>query len=329
MLNKILYGVSAVAIATFISVVAVSAIDIRISGTPGEIQQILSQPSDIAGGWSAPATQPYTLETPSSTLFAATTTRFAGDVTPEANNVHDLGSGGYAWNDVFASGTIYAGTLSGGTLTLTGTALESFIVANAAGTASTTLNGSSTSTFDNGISTDALLVGGSSNIGYILLGDGTGTSTLRGGTAGSATSTLTGDTSIENLYMGTLELPTDNGQSSFINAPVSASATTGTLQGISIDIDGLAVLTVVGKADAQGLTWGNSVGIRTQTPSSTLEIMDTSSSSTSFSIGDGYSTTTMYAGGSTIFTHYPNGMCDGEDRTTTTPNLTTQLCTSF
>ncbi len=41
------------------------------------------------------------------------TARFAGDLDPSTNNARDFGLFGNAWNDLFASGTVYAGVYEG------------------------------------------------------------------------------------------------------------------------------------------------------------------------------------------------------------------------
>jgi len=153
------------------------------------------------------------------------------------------------------------------------------------GTATTTIVGSSnahgltTSTFysDLSILSRDLVMGGASNTGWLWVGDGTATTSIRGGTPGSATSTFAGDTVIPNLYTGSIEFNEDGGIVPAMNMGVSSNAATGTVEGYSFDIDNVTAARIVGTADALGSIY-----------SPRLELVN----------GNGTATTTLRAGGS-------------------------------
>ena len=120
---------------------------------------------------------------------------------------------------------------------------------------------------------DTFLTLATSTPGSILtIGGGTATTTLAAGTAGVATSTFTGDTSIENAFLGMSQTPIDSGLVDVYNVPISASSASGTANGIIFTIDGNAVLNIQGKSDSLGSSYNRWVGIGTLTPSSTLHI---------------------------------------------------------
>jgi len=360
MLKKILYGVFTAFVVAVISVGIINAMDVHIKGTPQEIRELTS--SEDVFGFSAPATQPYVLETPSSTLQAATTTRFLGDITPKTTDTYHFGAAEYAWKDAFISGTlnvsstissgdllpdianlrnfgsftlpfkdIYAsGTIYGdlsGAITPPATATTTFtwgvLMATTGGnvgigTASPAemleVNGSiriaqgsflksgaNTLFGGNGFNTlvrpdssggeiqfqsfaggtnATLLDSGkfgintaspshlltlfdstAANHPLFAVGDGSSTTTLSGGTAGNATSTFAGDVVIDDIYIGKLELPLDNGISGVINASVSSGAATGTPQGYDFEVDSIGVARIDGRSDAQGLVWDTRFGL--------------------------------------------------------------------
>ena len=178
------------------------------------------------------------------------------------------------------------------------------------GTATSTFvggsRGSATSTLysDLSIVSRDLIMGGSSNTGWLYVGDGTATTTIRGGTPGSATSTFAGDTVIPNLYLGTIEFDEDGGVVPAMNIPI-ASASTGTIEGYTFDVDGLSTLFVGGTSDGLASVWNRRVGVNTIAPSSTLEVLGT------FSVGNGSSTTTIYANTTSTFQYGLNVATNG------------------
>lgn len=111
---------------------------------------------------------PYTIVASTSTR-PATTTRMFGDLSPQVNNQYSLGEPGFAWSNVYTSGTSVMGDI---------------IWTNATGTSTTSTNfavtGSGTSTFAGAVSSTRFVAdtrylagdGSINNPAYSFLGDG-------------------------------------------------------------------------------------------------------------------------------------------------------------
>jgi len=204
----------------------------------------------------------------SGTIYANSVT--SSQITPWANNTFDLCSYQYAWRNIYASGTVFAAQLN-----IARNAQNPFYVGDSNTTTTITVGsrGASTSTFYSDLSVvfrDAIFGGAADT--SLWVGNGSATTTIRGGNAGLATSTFRGDVDIQNLYTGTFSFNTDAGVVDAFNIPVSASAANGTREGYAMLIDGFPLLTVWGTSDGLGNVTSTGVGIRTQTPSSTLHV---------------------------------------------------------
>ena len=84
-----------------------------------------------------------------------------------------------------------------------------------------------------------------------------------------------GVTSIANLSLGAQSFEADAGAISWIDMPVTSSATAGTVESYSAQLDGNVLLTLYGTSDGLGGVSNLGVGIGTATPSARLEVADT------------------------------------------------------
>jgi hypothetical protein len=80
-----------------------------------------------------------------------------------------------------------------------------------------------------------------------------------------------GVTSIANLQMGAMVFDTDAGAISWIDMPV-VSATSGTVESYTAQLDGNPMLTIYGKSDGVGGTTNRGIGIGTTAPTAYLHI---------------------------------------------------------
>src|SRR3989339_807826 len=123
--------------------------------------------------------------------LAVSSTAYLSSVTstmiePWANNLYDLGSYGSAWNNIFVSGTSYLDYVSSTMITVDGTTTSTFnagISASALNITSATVS----STFANGI----VLTGGCFNAGGVCLTNNNETITISGDATGSGTTAIT------------------------------------------------------------------------------------------------------------------------------------------
>ena len=86
-----------------------------------------------------------------------------------------------------------------------------------------------------------------------------------------------GLTSIQNLELGSLSFDTNAGVLSWMDMPVTASSTVGTVQSYSAQLDGNPLLTVYGESDGVGNIRNGSIGIGTTSPNSILTVSTASS----------------------------------------------------
>ncbi|NCD06116.1 MAG: tail fiber domain-containing protein [Spirochaetia bacterium] len=75
-----------------------------------------------------------------------------------------------------------------------------------------------------------------------------------------------------SLLIGPLEFAADSGMISFIDMPVTSSATSGTDEGYSFKIDGNNILTVFAESDGAGGITNSGVGIGTSAPTVALDV---------------------------------------------------------
>ena len=215
----------------------------------------------------------------------------------------------YVSSTAITAGILYAKIVAG--------ASEPLTVGN--GSVSSTINGSSTSTFPNAILTNKLnvldfltigrtatttlltgnrgsatstfysdlwvpfrdlLLGGSSGSGNIWTGDGTATTSIRGGTAGMVTSTISGDFVANNFYSGSIQFTDDGGVIDAMTIPVSASAATTTKQGYNFSIDNIPVWNVMGSSDALGSVYNLRVGMTNDIGTATTTFQKPSANTT-------------------------------------------------
>src|SRR3989339_608750 len=123
--------------------------------------------------------------------LAVSSTAYLSSVTstmiePWANNLYDLGSYGSAWNNIFVSGTSYLDYVSSTMITVDGTTTSTFnagISASALNITSATVS----STFANGI----VLTAGCFNAGGVCLTNSNETITISGDATGSGTTAIT------------------------------------------------------------------------------------------------------------------------------------------
>lgn len=202
-----------------------------------------------------------------------------GDDIAINSNDWDISSAGIATSLSISTSTLDNMTLGVVTPTRVSSTLLSVMNTLYIGGANTTTfttgnRGLATSTLysDLSILNRDVVIGGVSGSGWLYIGDGTATTSVRGGTAGSTTSTFEGDTVIANLFSGTNIFDTDAGMVDAMDLPVSSAAATGTLEGYNFPIDGKPLLTLSSQSDASGSVWAGYAGIGTQSPSSTLHI---------------------------------------------------------
>lgn len=116
--------------------------------------------------------------------------------------------------------------------------------------------------------------------GLVGIGTTSPSTTLHvvGGLQVTATTTLQGQTTIDDLYMGASTFANDAGQTTWIDLPVSTAVATNTVQSYTARIDGNAALTIYSKAVGDGTVNGIRVGVGTSTPAtSTMHIWSTAS----------------------------------------------------
>ncbi|MDP2704973.1 MAG: DUF5011 domain-containing protein, partial [bacterium] len=123
----------------------------------------------------------------------------------------------------------------------------------------------------------------------------TATSTLAGGfDVGSGALQYdfsSGVTSVTNLNLGALSFDTDAGILSWIDMPVTSSASAGTVESYTAQIDGNPLLTVYAQSDGVGGIQNGRVGIGTTSPSATLTVWSATTTAPVFNVTNTASST--------------------------------------
>ncbi len=107
----------------------------------------------------------------------------------------------------------------------------------------------------------------------------TATSTFAGnldvGSGAITYNNASGLTNIANLQIGATSFETNAGMLSWVDMPVTSSATAGTVESYSAQIDGNPLLTVYSESDGSGGIQNSRIGIGTTTPTKTLSVVGT------------------------------------------------------
>jgi len=82
----------------------------------------------------------------------------------------------------------------------------------------------------------------------------------------------TGETSVDQLNLGAQSFETDSGKISWIDMPVTSSASSGTVQSYTAQVDGQNLLTVYAESDGSGGIQNARAGISTTDPEETLHV---------------------------------------------------------
>jgi len=135
---------------------------------------------------------------------------------------------------------------------------------------------------------------GNSGHDVVRIGNGSATTTLSSGSPGMATSSFRGDTSIDNLFTGSMELPLDS-FSDLIDVPVTSASAITDVIGYNFNLDGFPLFTLFGTGNSDGTVTSTAVGIGTQTPSSTLQV-----ASDYTDVINNKATSTVYIGSDTM-----------------------------
>jgi hypothetical protein len=77
---------------------------------------------------------------------------------------------------------------------------------------------------------------------------------------------------VDNIELGAAIFPTNSGMISWIDMPVTASSTAGTVQSYSAQLDGNALLTIYGQSNGSGGIQNSRVGIATTSPLAVLDV---------------------------------------------------------
>lgn len=249
---------------------------LTITGSPQEIRQLIQNDGLLGSGG-------YVVDSPPANINSG--------LTPTTNNTYDVGSYALSWKDIYASGTLFVNTIDVGTFLADAAVIEPLTLGN--GSSASVLYGSlnTTSTFINNIE----LLGSGPN-GLLTIGSGTATTSIRGGSAGLATSTFAGDVDIQDLYVGLMEFNTDAGVVDAFDMGVTPTPALNDRMGYAFLLDGFPIMTVFGAADSVGSVTSTGIGIRTQYPSSTpLHVANDY-----FEKANNPATTTIYVGTDTI-----------------------------
>src|SRR6056297_2043310 len=86
----------------------------------------------------------------------------------------------------------------------------------------------------------------------------------------------TGITSIDELQLGAISFEADAGKLSWVDMPVTASSSVGTVQSYTAQLDGNPLLTVYGESDGSGSIQNKGIGIGTTSPNSLFHVGSTS-----------------------------------------------------
>mgnify|MGYP003131764262 CR=1 FL=1 len=207
-------GISLVALFLIVG----GAYALTITGSPQEVRELVQNEGMLGSGG-------VVVDSPPADINSS--------LTPTTNNTYDIGTYALSWKDIYASGTLYLGTLDVGSVTINEILNADLNVTNAGRTATTT---------------------------------------IAAGTAGNTTSTFAGDVDIASLFLGLFEFPLDAGVVDAFDIPISPAAANTTREGYAFLMDGYPLLTLIGQADGSGAATSTGVGIRTQYPSSTLHV---------------------------------------------------------
>src|SRR6056297_1200555 len=82
----------------------------------------------------------------------------------------------------------------------------------------------------------------------------------------------TGITSIDELQLGAISFEADAGKLSWVDMPVTASSSVGTVQSYTAQLDGNPLLTVYGESDGSGSIQNKGIGIGTTSPNSLFHV---------------------------------------------------------
>ncbi len=145
-----------------------------------------------------------------------------------------------------------------------------------------------TSTFTGGFDTAVLSVSsttatstipGGLQLGRLNISTTTATSTVLGGfSVGSSDLVFdfsSGVTSINNLEIGAMSFDANSGSVSWADMPVTSSASAGTIEAYSAQVDGTQILTVYSESDGSGGIQYPRVGINKAAPAYGLDVVGT------------------------------------------------------
>ena len=136
---------------------------------------------------------------------------------------------------------------------------------------------------------------------YFTATSTTATSTFAGGLnvgSGALTYDYSGGlTTIQNLALGSITFDTDAGIVSWVDLPVTSSASAGTVESYTAQIDGSPILTVYAESDGTGNIRQQGVSIGTSTPTATLTVWNaTTTGGAIANFVDVASSTVLYIG---------------------------------
>lgn len=175
-----------------------------------------------------------------------------GNVGPDRDLAYDLGSSALRWNNLYMGGNLTLATFTQG----------SVLFAGAGGTLT---------------QKNAQFFWDNTN-NRLGLGTSTPTATLevngsfKVNNGAIAYSTTTNLTTIDNLELGSMTFDSNAGMVSWIDMPVTASSTQGTVHSYTAQLDGNPLLTVYGQSDGAGSIQSPAVGVGTSTPTARFSV---------------------------------------------------------